>query len=145
MKDDLTHFSVARRPDAAESRIRLSRRGALTFGVFGLAALLPACGGGSGSADLSSSAGPTGGGVASPAEAAAWNVGPLYFAAGSGATLDLAATLPNGVTKGGAFGTSSEGTSLPAGMTLSPAGILSIGTAPIGDVVGVVFTYTEPA
>jgi len=31
---------------------------------------------------------------------------------------------------------------LPVGMSLSPAGILAVGSASAGHVVGVVFTYT---
>jgi hypothetical protein len=58
--------------------------------------------------------------------------------------MDLAATLPAGVARGGSFGVSSSGAALPAGMTLSSAGILAIGSATAGDVVGVVFTYQVP-
>ena len=76
---------------------------------------------------------------------AAWIVPPVYFAAGSGATVDLSSTLPSGVSKGGIFGISTTGAPLPAGMTLSPAGILAQGTAAEGPVVGVIFTYAEPA
>jgi hypothetical protein len=63
---------------------------------------------------------------------------------GSGATINLASTLPTGVVKGGTFGISSSGASLPTGMTLSPAGILAVGSATTGAVVGVIFTYAEP-
>jgi len=73
-----------------------------------------------------------------------WGVGPLIFAVGSGATFDLAATLPNGVARGGTFGVAGSGAPLPAGMALSPAGILATGTATVGEVVGVVFTYSVP-
>jgi hypothetical protein len=55
--------------------------------------------------------------------------------------MDLAATLPAGVARGGTFGVSSAGAPLPAGMTLSSAGILAIGNATAGEVVGVIFTY----
>jgi hypothetical protein len=72
-------------------------------------------------------------------------VGPLQFAVGSGASLDLASTLPTGVKRGGDFGISSSGAVLPAGMSLTSAGILSVGTAIVGTVSGVVFTYSEPA
>jgi hypothetical protein len=58
--------------------------------------------------------------------------------------LDLAATLPTGVARGGTFGISQSGATLPTGMTLTSAGILSVGTATIGEVIGVVFTYAEP-
>jgi hypothetical protein len=66
----------------------------------------------------------------------------LSFQVGSGATFDLAATLPSGVARGGVFGVSSSGAPLPNGMTLSAAGILATGSATVGEVVGVVFTYS---
>ena len=59
--------------------------------------------------------------------------------------MDLTLTLPDSVAKGGNFGLASAGAGLPVGMTLSRQGILAIGTAVPGPVVGVVFTYTEPA
>lgn len=68
----------------------------------------------------------------------------MYFAVGSGATLDLATTLPNGVSRGGSFGISPTGAQLPAGMTLTAKGILGVGSATEGAVVGVVFTYELP-
>jgi len=68
-----------------------------------------------------------------------------YFQAGSGATFDLSTTLPGSVVKGGTFGVSSSGPALPTGMTLSPAGILAVGNANVGQTVGVIFTYLEPA
>lgn len=66
----------------------------------------------------------------------------MSFQAGSGATFDLAATLPAGVARGGVFGVSSSGAPLPTGMTLTAAGILSTGAATVGEVVGVIFTYS---
>jgi len=42
------------------------------------------------------------------------------------------------------FGISPGGAALPSGVTLSPAGILSVANASVGAVVGVVFTYAEP-
>lgn len=134
----------------------INRRSALALSLLGCATWLAACGGGTpddqlGAAVPGVSPGPAPAPSTSPstspapAAAEAWNVGPLYFAAGSGATLDLAATLPNGVQRGGTFGTSPAGAPLPVGMALSAAGILSIGAATVGDVNGVVFTYSEPA
>ena len=73
----------------------------------------------------------------------AWVVNPPSFAVGSGATFNLANTLPAGVAGGGTFGVSSAGAPLPTGMTLTPAGILSVGTAKVGNVTGVVFTYSS--
>ena len=80
---------------------------------------------------------------AAPASAA-WVVNPPSFAVGSGATFNLATTLPASVARGGAFGISASGARLPAGMTLAPVGILSVGTATVGSVAGVVFTYSSP-
>jgi len=80
---------------------------------------------------------------AAPASAA-WVVNPPSFAVGSGATFNLATTLPASVARGGAFGISPSGAGLPAGMTLAPVGILSVGTATVGSVAGVVFTYSSP-
>lgn len=68
----------------------------------------------------------------------------------SGNTFDLKTTLPrdgNGnllVKAGGTFDVDPSGVALPGGMTLSAAGILDVGTASVGDTVGVVFSYTEP-
>jgi hypothetical protein len=73
-----------------------------------------------------------------------WNVGPLFFLAGSVAALSLELTLPSGAVKGGTFGISTTGAALPTGMTLSQSGILSVGSASPGKVDGVIFTYTEP-
>jgi hypothetical protein len=61
---------------------------------------------------------------------------------GGGASFNLAITLPVGVNPGGTFGVDANGPSLPPGMTLSSAGILSVGTAAVGTVTGISFTYT---
>jgi hypothetical protein len=71
-------------------------------------------------------------------------VAPLYFSPGGIVTMDLALTLPDSVVRGGIFAVASTGAGLPTGMTLSRQGILAIGTAAPGPVVGVVFSYTEP-
>jgi len=71
-------------------------------------------------------------------------VNPPSFAVGSGATFNLANTLPAGVTRGGAFGVSPAGAKLATGMTLTSAGVLSVGSATVGNVGGVVFTYSSP-
>ena len=63
---------------------------------------------------------------------------------GSGASFDLATTLPAGVTRGGVFGVDSAGAPLPIGMRLSSSGVLAVGTATVGTVSGVLFTYEEP-
>jgi len=111
---------------------QVTRRAALAIGLSGCATLVQGCGGGGGSGDPSLMAPGT------------WNVGPLYLLVGSGATRDLAATLPLDVARGGTFAVSASGTALPAGMKLSAAGILAVGSAKSGTVDGVVFTYTEP-
>ena len=79
-----------------------------------------------------------------PAASSAWVVNPPSFAVGSGATFNLANTLPAGVARGGVFGISTSGARLPTGMSMTPAGILSVGTAIVGNVTGVVFTYASP-
>jgi hypothetical protein len=110
----------------------VTRRTALAFGLSGCASLLEGCGGGGSPIDQDSTP-PT-----------AWNVGPLYFLVGSGATWDLSATLPSEVAQGGTFGISPTGAALPTGMTLSQSGILAVGGAAPGIVVGVIFSYAEP-
>ncbi|MCS6945905.1 MAG: hypothetical protein RMK97_10930 [Sutterellaceae bacterium] len=80
-----------------------------------------------------------------PAASHAWVINPWpYFVIGQVTTYDLAATLPPGVARGGTFGVDPNGERLPEGMTLSPAGILSLGSATVGQTTGVIFTYTEP-
>jgi hypothetical protein len=68
----------------------------------------------------------------------------LTFVAGSAATFDLSATLPDGVVRGGTFGVSPSGVALPAGMVLAATGELSVGTAAPTEISGVIFTYVEP-
>jgi len=110
----------------------LTRRAALAIGLSGCATLVQGCGGGGGSGDAALT--PPG----------AWNAGPLYLQVGNSATRDLAITLPSDVARGGTFAVSAAGTALPAGMTLSAAGILAVGRAKSATVDGVIFTYTEP-
>jgi hypothetical protein len=146
----------------------IARRKALIFGLFGWAAMLEGCGGKDPNAPesvaaASPSPAPGPGPAATPRPpppapspsppaapppppaTVAWDVGAINFTVGSGATKDLAATLPTGVAKGGTFGVSASGAALPVGMTLSATGILAISTAPVGPVIGVIFTYAEPA
>lgn len=92
----------------------------------------------------SAAAGGADGGAASGDTSAAsdvWTVPPIALVVGSGATFDLATTLPAAVPRGGVFDVAPSGAPLPNGMTLSKAGVLAVGTAAIGDVTGVVFTY----
>ena len=74
-----------------------------------------------------------------------WTISPEpSFVIGQITTTDLSTTLPAGIVKGGIFSVDLSGATLPQGMTLSPAGILSLGGAAVGSTSGVVFSYTEP-
>jgi hypothetical protein len=63
---------------------------------------------------------------------------------GSSESFDLNTTLPLGIKRGGTYGIDPSGPRLPIGMSLTSAGILAFGTAAIGTVIGVVFTYDAP-
>jgi hypothetical protein len=63
---------------------------------------------------------------------------------GSGATFDLSTTLPAAVRRGGIFGIDPAGARLPAGMSMTASGLLSVGSATISTVAGVIFTYDTP-
>lgn len=63
---------------------------------------------------------------------------------GSGEKFDLTQTLPAGIAPGGNFGVDPGGVPLPSGMVLSANGTLSVGSATVGTVTGVRFTYDEP-
>lgn len=76
--------------------------------------------------------------------AASWVVPTISLKAGSAETFTLASTLPATAIKNGTFSVDPTGAALPAGMTLSPAGVLSVGTAAVGDTTGVIFSYNEP-
>lgn len=135
---------------------RINRRRALAIGAVGCATLLAGCWDTevaavdpqlpTASSDSTAAPAPGTSPSTTPSTNAvvAWNVGSLYFIEGGLATIDLTATLPNGIVKGGNFGVSADGAALPTGMTLSQAGILAIGSAAPGPVVGVIFAYTEP-
>lgn len=139
---------------ASDPAAALSRRQAL---LITFAAVLTACGGNEAASDVQPpvaaspspspvpgpSPSPTPGPSPSPGPTA-WNVGALYLTVGTAATFDLTTTLPSGVARGGVFGVSATGSALPAGVTLSPAGILSVGSAATGDVASVIFSYSEP-
>lgn len=73
-----------------------------------------------------------------------WNVGPISFTEGSGTSVDLKSTLPTGTILGGSFSVDAAGDPLPAGMTLSAAGILSVGNAAPVTLSNVIFVYNEP-
>ena len=114
---------------------QLGRRTVLGFGLGAGALLLLGCE--VGQQDASTSAD-------MPAGPAAWVVNPPSFAVGGGGSFNLSSTLPIGVARGGVFGVSASGANLPTGMTLTSAGILSVGSASVGSVAGVVFTYASP-
>lgn len=76
-----------------------------------------------------------------PAAPGAWNPSVPPLLVGTNSTFDLSTTLPNGIAKGGKFAIDAMGAALPSGMTLSMAGILAVGSAAIGTVNGVIFTY----
>ena len=76
-----------------------------------------------------------------PPAPAEWTPTIPAMVVGSGTSFDLGSTLPVGAKRGGSFSIDPTGARLPVGMNLSPTGILSVGTASIGSVAGVIFTY----
>jgi hypothetical protein len=68
----------------------------------------------------------------------------LTFPAGNNFVLDLSITLPASVARGGIFGIDPSGAALPAGMSLSSAGLLAVGGSTVVNVSGVIFRYTPP-
>jgi hypothetical protein len=129
-------------PNAGDADHARRRRQVLTIAF---STVLMACGGGGAGSD-SQAPGAPGAPTPSPnPPGSAWNVGALFLTTGTAATFDLASTLPSGVAHGGVFEVSASGSPLPNGMTLSPAGILAVGSAATGEVSsGVVFSYSEP-
>ncbi len=96
--------------------------------------------GGSGSAGLSESGAPL-----ADVQRAPWDPSPwMWFIAGASRTVDLAATLPPETTRGGVFALASGSASLPPGITLSPAGLLSATNPAENQAANIVFTYSEP-
>lgn len=73
-----------------------------------------------------------------------WSPGTLSLVIGERTSVDLSATLPASVARGGTFSVATDGAALPTGMSLDAAGILSLGTASVGITDGVVFVYEEP-
>ena len=106
---------------------------------------LAGCGGSEPTEPVSLAAAPSPAPAPAQSPAPAWNVTLPSFPVGSNSTFNLATTLPTGVETGGTFGISANGAALPAGMTLSPGGILSVGSATVSRAEGVIFTYTEPS
>ena len=75
-----------------------------------------------------------------------WEVVPSRaLALAPGASFDLRTTLPASEAGGGVFDVDPSGSSLPAGVTLSPTGVLVVGPSASGSASGVVFRYTPPA
>jgi hypothetical protein len=71
-------------------------------------------------------------------------VSPPVLVPGTNPSFDLAATLPAAIRRGGIFSVDPRGAALPSGMSLSTAGLLSVGSATAGTTVGVIFAYSEP-
>ena len=131
-------------------QLNTDRRRLLKHSLAAIVTALAGCGGGS---DASSPLGstpapaPTPTPTPTPAPPPApevWNPSVPPLLVGANSTFNLAATLPVGITRGGRFGLDSSGASLPAGMTLSSGGVLAVGSASIGTVTGVIFTYETP-
>ncbi len=72
-----------------------------------------------------------------------WYVPPIVLNQGSNQIFDLSQTLPTCLQSGGVFSVDSSGSPLPAGVTLTPNGILSAaGAASPSQTTGVVFACT---
>jgi hypothetical protein len=75
-----------------------------------------------------------------------WSVAPNQaLVLSQGSTFDLTSTLPSTAPRGGVFEIDRSGAPLPAGITLSPTGLLTVGPSATGGTAGVVFRYTPPA
>jgi hypothetical protein len=117
-----------------------ARRRFSTGLCLGLLTMVAGCGG-SGDDLLS---GPTPAGSSPGAEK--WDVVPSRsLTLPPGASFNLAATLPSNVRTGGVFQVDPSGAALPAGFTLTPSGLLYVGSSATGGTAGVVFRYTPPA
>lgn len=114
------------------------RRRFLLGGLVVAGTALTGCGGSDDSSPVVNSPAP------SPSAPATWTPNVPALTANSGATFDLSASLPSGVTRGGTFSIDPSGARLPAGMSLSSSGVIAVGTAALGTVTGVIFTYDAP-
>ena len=100
---------------------------------------LAACGGGG------AAAAPDAGLPPPPPPLNDWVVAPQLYAGHPEIIFNLAPTLPTWVATGGTFAVDSSGAPLPAGVSLSTDGVLSLtGATSLGRTEGVVFAYTEP-
>ena len=104
-----------------------SRRVTLQLGLLALFWPLTGCGGGSSGN--------------SPSAPAVWNVPPIDLGQGATSTFDLASTLPPQIARGGVFAVDPSGSTLPAGVFLSSAGVLSASSQMTESVSGVIFSY----
>lgn len=119
----------------------LDRRRLLKLGLFGAAAALAGCG----PSDASLSPDTTTAASPSPAPSGTWDPSPsLSFPAGTTATIDLGATLPPGVRRGGIFSLAPTSVALPPGVTLSANGALTVTSPSPGVTSNIVFAYSEP-
>lgn len=115
-------------------------RRTLLFGITGAGGMLMFGCGGSGSVSSSEPGSPSPQLQTTPWDPSPW----LWFIAGESRTIDLAATLPAEIKRGGVFAISSS-SPLPPGFALSPAGILMVTNPAEGITGGIVFAYTEPS
>ena len=113
-----------------------SRRVTLQLGLLALFWPLTGCGGGS-SGNM-----PSDGPGVPPA---VWNVPPIDLGQGAASTFDLASTLPPAIARGGVFAVDPSGSTLPAGVFLSSAGVLSASSQMTESVSGVIFSYAPIA
>ena len=125
-----------------------SRRRLLKCGLGAAISTLAGCGGGSdASSPLGSAPVPAPTPFPAPPPPSApdsWNPNVPPLLVGSNATFNLSTTLPSGIARGGKFGLDPGGPVLPRGMSLSADGVLAVGSASIGSVAGVIFTYETP-
>ena len=134
------------------AQLNTDRRRLLKHGIAVAVTALAGCGGGSdASSPLGSAPAPAPAQPPAPPPAPtpppapdAWNPSVPPLLVGTNSTFNLSTTLPASITKGGRFGLDSAGAALPAGMTLSSGGVLAVGSASIGTVTGVIFTYETP-
>lgn len=74
-----------------------------------------------------------------------WSINSIpTFIEGTASTFNLSSTLPAEVKKGGTFFVDTSGARLPAGMSLSESGVLSVNNPAVGTTLDVVFGYNEP-
>jgi hypothetical protein len=128
----------------------LSRRAFVLSTVAGVQVALAGCGGGSSAAQdaapSSAQPGSVPGQVQSRSSVPAWSLQDSFaLVLGSNAQIDLRATLPNAVVRGGRFEVDPSGSPLPADVVLQSEGLITLGaSAAAGVIQQVVFAYIEP-